>query len=84
MALEPQPETHNHPTETSQQPGPAKRRFRRDVTPQSGPTMKTVCFSFNEGPCIRHPKPCDRLHKCIRCGGDHKMIECKATIVQSS
>ena len=88
-ALEPQQEPlRSHPMENSRQSGPAKKRFRRDVTPQSGAqnssSTKTICFSFNEGQCFRHPKPCDREHKCIRCGGDHKMIECKATFVQNS
>ena len=85
MALEPQPEPNrSRPAESSRQFGPAKKRFRRDVVPQSGAATKPICFSFNEGQCFRHPKPCDREHKCIRCGGDHKMIECKATVVQSS
>ena len=88
-ALDPQQEpTRSRPMENSRQSGPAKKRFRRDVTPQSGAPSssapKTICFSFNEGQCFRHPKPCDREHKCIRCGGDHRMIDCKATFVQSS
>ena len=45
-ALEPQPEpTRSRPS--SRQLGPAKKRFRRDVTPQSGATTKAICFSFN-------------------------------------
>jgi hypothetical protein len=78
----------SHPMERLRQSGPAKKRFRREGTPESGSqnsgSTKSVCFSFNEGQCFRHPKPCDREHKCIRCGGDHRMIECKATFMQSS
>ena len=87
--LDPQQEPAcSRPMENSRQSGPAKKHFRRDVIPQSGAPSssapKTICFSFNEGQCFRHPKPCDRGHKCIRCGGDHRMIDCKATFVQSS
>ena len=88
-ALEPQQEPfRSRPAESVRQSGPAKKRFRREGTPQTGGqdlgSAKSVCFSYNEGQCFRHPKPCDRAHKCIRCGGDHKMIDCKATYVQSS
>ena len=88
-ALEPQLEPfRSRPAESGRQSGPAKKRFRREGTPQSGGQgsvpAKSVCFSYNKGQCFRHPKPCDREHKCIRCGGDHKMIDCKATYVQSS
>ena len=87
-ALEPQQEpVRSRPSDNVRQSGPAKKRFRREGTPWSGGTSastKSVCFSYNEGQCFRHPKPCDREHKCIRCGGDHKMIECRATFVHSS
>ena len=88
-ALEPQQEPmRSRPMESVWQSGLAKKRFHREGTPQSSGQnsgcTKSVCFSYNEGQCFRHPKPCDREHKCIRCGGDHRMIDCKATFVQSA
>ena len=90
-ALEPQRDSsHSRPAENARQPGPARKRFRRDPVAQSGTSnlgtsaAKSICFSFNEGQCFKHPKPCDREHKCIRCGGDHRMVDCKAAFVQSS
>lgn len=73
-------------SDNGRQSGPARKRFRREGTPQpsSGSTKTSVCFSFNEGQCFRHPKPCDREHKCLRCGGEHKMVDCKATYVPAS
>ena len=73
----------------SRQPGPSRKRFRREGTPTSqgsGPGSGRVayCFSFNEGQCFRHPRPCEREHKCIRCGKDHRLIDCKATFVPAS
>ena len=90
-ALEPQQDlAHSRQTENARQPGPARKRFRRDPTPQPGTSSsgtsaaKSICFSFNEGQCFRHPKPCDREHKCIHCGGDNWMVDCKAAFDQSS
>ena len=73
----------------SRQPGPSRKRFRREGTPTSqgsGPGSGRVayCLSFNEGQCFRHPRPCEREHKCIRCGKDHRLIDCKATFVPAS
>ena len=65
-SLEPQQEPLcSRHMDNSQQSGPAKKCFQHDVTSQSGAqissTTKTICFSFNEGQCFRHPKPCDRV-----------------------
>ena len=54
--------------------------FRREGTPgasasMGAPPKSTYCFLF------RHPKPCDREHKCIRCGKDRHMVDCTATYV---
>ena len=73
----------------SRQPGPSRKRFRREGTPTSqgsGPGSGRVAyyFSFNEGQCFRRPRPCEREHKCIRCGKDHRLIDCKATFVPAS
>ena len=57
-ALEPQQELlHGRPMENSRQSGPAKKRFRHDVTPQSGtqnssPT-KTILFFIQRGGGVR-------------------------------
>ena len=63
-ALEPQQEPmRSHPIESVQQSGPAKKRICCEGTPQSSGqnsgSTKSVCFSYNEGQCFRHPKPCD-------------------------
>ena len=75
-------------SELGRQAAPPRKRFRREGTPGAStsagaPPKSTYCFSFNEGQCFRHPKPCDREHKCIRCGKDHRMIDCTATYVLS-
>ena len=50
-----------------------------------GPSVShSMKANVSEGQCFWHPKPCDREHKCIRCGGDHRMIDCKATLVPGS
>ena len=69
-------------SELGRQAAPPRKRFRREGRHQP-PLKSTYCFSFNEGQCFRHPKPCDREHKCIRCGKDHRMIDCTATYVPS-
>ena len=70
----------------SRQPGPSRKRFRREGTPTSsasGPSSGRVayCFSYNEGQCFRYPRPCEREHRCIRCGKEHRLVDCKATFV---
>ncbi len=70
-------------TSAGRQSGPPRKRFRREGTPTSQAAPK-ICFSYNEGLCFRHPKPCDREHKCIRCGKDHRMVDCKASFVPAT
>ena len=75
-------------SDAGRQSGPPRKRFRREGTPTSQPASQaskvSYCFSFNEGQCFRHPKPCDREHKCIRCGKDHRMVDCKASFVPAT
>ena len=89
-SLESQQEYQRNRSDPGRPSGPARKRFRREGTPQSSaqtsgaPGKVNYCFSYNEGQCFRYPKPCDREHRCIRCGKDHKMVECTATFVPSS
>ena len=90
-SLEPSREipSRGQQTESFRQNAPPRKRFRREGTPSSQASGSTsgrapVCFSYNEGQCFRHPKPCDREHRCIRCGKEHRMIDCKATFVSST
>ena len=55
-SLEPQQEpSRSRPMESTWQPGPARKRFRREVTPQPNNQNSTaartsnICFSFNKG-----------------------------------
>ena len=55
-SLEPQQEpSRSRPMESTRQPGPARKRFRREVTPQPNDQNSTaartsnICFSFNKG-----------------------------------
>ena len=70
--------------DSGRQSGPARKRFRREGTPQpspGAPAKVNYCYTYNEGQCFCYPKPCDREH---RCGKDHKMVDCTATFVPSS
>ena len=71
-------------TDVGRQSGPPRKRFRREGTPTSQASKVSYCFSYNEGQCFRHPKPCDREHKCIRCGKDHHMVDCTASFVPAT
>lgn len=87
-SLEPAVELPRSRVDTRQS-GPSRKRFRREGTPTSlgsGSSTGRVayCFSFNEGQCFRHPKPCEREHRCIRCGKEHRLIDCKATFVPAT
>lgn len=80
-----QEQPRSRQADSGRQPGPNRKRFRRDGTPTSqAPPKTSYCFSFNEGQCFRHPKPCDREHKCIRCGKEHRMVDCTASFVPST
>ena len=62
----------------TRQPGPPRKRFRREGMPTSkgsGSSSGRVayCFSFNEGQCFCHAKLCKREHKCIHCGKEHQL-----------
>ena len=81
-AQEPPPRIRQSDANTGRQSGPPRKRFRREGTPTS--QASKICFSYNEGQCFRHPKPCDREHKCIRCGQDHRMVDCKASFVPTT
>ena len=88
-SLEPASEQARSRVMDTRQSGPSRKRFRREGTPTSqgsGSSSGRVayCFSFNEGQCFRHPKPCEREHRCIRCGKEHRLIDCKATFVPAS
>ena len=75
----------NRSSDTERQSGPSRKCFCRDGTPQSssqtaGAPEVNFSFSYNEGQCFRYPKPCDREHRCIRCGKEHRMMDCTATL----
>ena len=76
-AQEPPPRIRQSDANTGRQSGPPRKLFRRAGTPTS--QASKICFSYNEGQCFRHTKPCDQEHKCIRCGQDHRMVDCKAS-----
>ena len=42
-----------------------------------------TCYSWNDGRCARAPGACTFRHCCLRCGEDHKMIECPLKAVSS-
>ena len=72
-------------SDTGRQSGPSRKRFRRDGAPTSqAPPKMAYCFSYNEGQCFRHPRPCDREHRCIRCGKEHRMVDCTALFVPTT
>lgn len=71
--------------DTGRQPRPSQKRFQCDSTPTSqAPQKIAYCFPFNEGQCFRHPKPCDREHRCIRRGKEHRMVDCTASFVSTT
>ena len=88
-SIEPSVEQHRNRVTDTRQSGPSRKRFRREGTPtsqgsESSSGRVAYCFSFIKGQCYRHPKPCEREHRCIRCGKEHRLIDCKATFVPTS
>ena len=71
-------------SDTGRQSGPSRKRFRRASIPTfQAPPKIAYCF-YNEGQCFRHPRPCDREHRCIRCGKEHRMVDCTASFVPTT
>ena len=58
------------------------RRFQKPLLPR--PPIKRpnpypsnrICYSWNDGRCARPSGTCTYRHACIRCGDDHKVVEC--------
>lgn len=56
------------------------RRFQRPLLPR--PPLKRpnpanrICYSWNDGRCARPTGTCAYRHACIRCGDDHKVVDC--------
>ena len=68
--------------QSGQKSAPPRKRAKREGTPNPvpGSESSSFCFSWNEGQCSRYPKECPRRHQCIRCGGEHQLSGCTATV----
>ena len=57
----------------------AKRRplLQRPLNPKRGiGSNSKTCYSWNDGRCARGAGACNFRHCCLRCGDDHKMVDC--------
>ena len=66
--------------QSAQKSAPPRKRAKREGTPNPLSDSNSFCFSWNEGQCSRYPKECPRRHQCIRCGGEHQLSGCTATV----
>ena len=66
--------------QSAQTSAPPRKRAKREGTPNPLSDSNSFCFSWNEGQCSRYPRECPRRHQCIRCGGEHQLSGCTATV----